>query len=246
MNRSAVCASSRQGYVKAMSYGFSSNLTLDQSLLRLWADANPTKVIQTLSPFAECSDRERGDTLPVSRGRRAPTPSINGEDMSATTTVGESRAQRDSIASPLPDYAPIPKSALGPALNEQGFYVGRVERNLYWVTDGVYQSAFLTTRDGVVLLDAPPTIGNNLRRAVDEIVPATSLFYSWKHFIGGHLGRPRYVLRRAPASALHERYRPKRQDCNHEGRVRSVSREMLRRRMVRSHTRRARHHGGPS
>jgi hypothetical protein len=26
----------------------------------------------------------------------------------------------------LPDYAPVPRSALGPALNEQG-YVGRVE-----------------------------------------------------------------------------------------------------------------------
>ena len=35
-----------------------------------------------------------------------------------------------------PDYAPIPRSALGPALNDQGYYVGRVERNLYWVTDG--------------------------------------------------------------------------------------------------------------
>ena len=30
----------------------------------------------------------------------------------------------------LPDYAPIPKSALGPALNSQGYYVGRIERNL--------------------------------------------------------------------------------------------------------------------
>jgi len=71
--------------------------------------------------------------------------------------------------STLPDYAPVPRSALGPALNEQGSYVGRVERNLYWITDGTYQSAFLTTSDGVVLLDAPPTIGHNIRRAVDEI-----------------------------------------------------------------------------
>jgi hypothetical protein len=72
----------------------------------------------------------------------------------------------------LPDYAPVPRSALGPALNDQGYYVGRVERNLYWVTDGTYQSAFLTTSDGVVLLDAPPTIGHNLQRAVDEIAAA--------------------------------------------------------------------------
>ena len=77
----------------------------------------------------------------------------------------------DLTSPTLPDYAPIPKSALGPALNDQGYYVGRVERNLYWVTDGVYQSAFLTTPDGVVLFDAPPSIGGNLRRAVDESPP---------------------------------------------------------------------------
>jgi glyoxylase-like metal-dependent hydrolase (beta-lactamase superfamily II) len=186
MNQSAVCAISRQGYAKATSYGFSSNLTPDQSLMRLWADANPTKVIQTFRPFAKCSDRDDGDTLPVSCGRPASTPPINGEDMSATIAAGESRAPSVSKASALPDYAPIPKSALGPALNEQGYYVGRVERNLYWVTDGVYQSAFLTTRDGVVLLDAPPTIGNNLRRAVDEIASANGVSNKITHLIYSH------------------------------------------------------------
>jgi hypothetical protein len=60
-----------------------------------------------------------------------------------------------SGAETVPDCAPIPRSALGPALNDQGYYVGRVEQNLYWVTDGVYQSAFLATDDHVVLLDAP-------------------------------------------------------------------------------------------
>jgi glyoxylase-like metal-dependent hydrolase (beta-lactamase superfamily II) len=86
----------------------------------------------------------------------------------------------------LPDYAPVPRSALGPALNSQGYYVGRVERNLYWVTDGVYQSAFLTTRDGVVLLDAPPTIGHNLQRAVDEIAVAHGVSNKVTHLIYSH------------------------------------------------------------
>jgi glyoxylase-like metal-dependent hydrolase (beta-lactamase superfamily II) len=76
--------------------------------------------------------------------------------------------------------------ALGPALNDQGYYVGRVERNLYWVTDGTYQSAFLTTQDGVVLLDAPPTIGNNLRRAVDEIAAANGVSNKVTHLIYSH------------------------------------------------------------
>ena len=49
----------------------------------------------------------------------------------------------------LPEYVPVPETAFGPALNEQGYYVGRVERNLFWVTDGTYQSAFLATPDGV-------------------------------------------------------------------------------------------------
>jgi glyoxylase-like metal-dependent hydrolase (beta-lactamase superfamily II) len=86
----------------------------------------------------------------------------------------------------LPDYAPVPRSALGPALNEQGYYVGRVERNLFWVTDGVYNSAFLATRDGVVLFDAPPSIGNNLRRAVDEIAAAEGVSNKVTHLVYSH------------------------------------------------------------
>ena len=84
------------------------------------------------------------------------------------------------------DYAPIPRSAFGPALNDQGYYVGRVERNLYWVTDGVYQSAFLTTDDGVVLFDAPPSIGGNLRRAVDEIAAANGVSNKVTHVVYSH------------------------------------------------------------
>jgi glyoxylase-like metal-dependent hydrolase (beta-lactamase superfamily II) len=73
------------------------------------------------------------------------------------------------------EYAPIPESSMGAALNEQGYAVGRVERNLYWVTDGVYQAAFLTTQDGVVLFDAPPSIGHNIQRAIDEIAQANGV-----------------------------------------------------------------------
>jgi hypothetical protein len=43
-------------------------------------------------------------------------------------------------AAGLPDYAPIRRSALGPALNDRGYYVGRVERDPYWVTDGVREA----------------------------------------------------------------------------------------------------------
>src|SRR5260370_18580772 len=104
----------------------------------------------------------------------------------ADTIGSTTRAVAASIA--LPDYAPVPRSAIGPSLNDQGYYVGTVERNLYWVTDGTYQAAFLTTPKGVVLFDAPPTIGHNLQRAIDEIAKAngvsnkvTDLIYSHHH-----------------------------------------------------------------
>ena len=86
----------------------------------------------------------------------------------------------------LPNYAPIPRSALAPAVNKQGYYVGRIERNLYWVSDGTYQAAFLTTKDGVVLLDAPPTIGHNIQRAVDEIASANGVSNKVTHLIYSH------------------------------------------------------------
>jgi glyoxylase-like metal-dependent hydrolase (beta-lactamase superfamily II) len=98
-----------------------------------------------------------------------------------------SPASAESVgAEDLPDYAPIPPSALGPALNDQGYFVGRVKRNLYWVTDGTYQAAFLTTGDGVVLFDAPPTIGNNLQRAVNEVAAANGVSNKVTHLVHSH------------------------------------------------------------
>jgi glyoxylase-like metal-dependent hydrolase (beta-lactamase superfamily II) len=84
------------------------------------------------------------------------------------------------------DRAPIPASAFGPAVNEQGYFVGRVEGNLYWVTDGAYQCAFLITCDGVVLFDAPPSLGHNIRRAVDEIAAVKGVSNEVTHLIYSH------------------------------------------------------------
>jgi glyoxylase-like metal-dependent hydrolase (beta-lactamase superfamily II) len=84
------------------------------------------------------------------------------------------------------DFAPIPASAFGPALNEQGYYVGRVAGNLSWITDGTYQAAFLTTSDGVVLFDAPPSIGHNIQRAVDDIAAGTGASNQVTHLIYSH------------------------------------------------------------
>jgi glyoxylase-like metal-dependent hydrolase (beta-lactamase superfamily II) len=108
--------------------------------------------------------------------------------MSASPTATDETRETSSVSpsSTLPDYAPVPKSALGPALNAQGYYVGRVEKNLYWITDSTYQCAFLTTSDGVVLFDAPPTIGNNIQRAIDEVASVNGVSNKVRYLVYSH------------------------------------------------------------
>jgi glyoxylase-like metal-dependent hydrolase (beta-lactamase superfamily II) len=104
-------------------------------------------------------------------------------DAETTESFPDGRA---SIADAAPDRAPIRRPVSGPVVNEQGYYVGRVQGNLYWVTDGTYQCAFLTTPDGVVLFDAPPSIGHNIQSAVNEIAAATRVSNEVTHLIYSH------------------------------------------------------------
>ncbi|MCW2936337.1 MAG: beta-lactamase class [Actinomycetia bacterium] len=104
----------------------------------------------------------------------------------AVATLAGTALAQPASADTLPDYAPIPPSALDPAVNAQGYYVGRVEKNLYWVTDATYQAAFLTTREGVVLFDAPPTIGHNLQRAIGQIASAEGVSNKVTHIVYSH------------------------------------------------------------
>ena len=89
-------------------------------------------------------------------------------------------------AAELPTYAPIPASALGPRVNAAGYFVGRIQDDLYWVTDGAYQAMFLTTGEGVVLVDAPATIGHNIQHAIDEVTQATGRPNQVTHLVYSH------------------------------------------------------------
>ena len=110
------------------------------------------------------------------------------------TLISEVTARADAAAADaLPSFAPVLPSSFGPPLNADGYYVGQIHDNLYWVTDGFYQSMFLATALGVVVVDAPPTIGHNLLRAINEVTAATGtpskvthLVYS--HFHADHIG----------------------------------------------------------
>jgi hypothetical protein len=63
----------------------------------------------------------------------------------------------------LPDYVPVPRRQLGATT------AGGSRETCSGSPTAPNQSAFLATDQGIVLFDAPPTIGHNLQRAIDEV-----------------------------------------------------------------------------
>ncbi len=87
------------------------------------------------------------------------------------------------------NVAPIPPGCAGPAIPaDKGYFVEEIRDGVYWVTEGVFQAMFLSTGEGVVAIDAPPTIGDNYLKAVAEVTdePVTHVVYSHSH--SDHIG----------------------------------------------------------
>lgn len=76
-----------------------------------------------------------------------------------------------------------PQVGGGPAIPSKGYFVGEIRDGLYWLTDGAYNTVFLVTSDGVIAVDAPPTLGANYLKAIAEVTqqPIKYLVYSHEH-----------------------------------------------------------------
>ena len=80
--------------------------------------------------------------------------------------------------------APLPEAAKGvPISPDKGYAVEEVADGLFWVTEGAYTTMFLTTGEGVIVVDAPPSFGDKLLKAVAEVTnePITHVIYSHSH-----------------------------------------------------------------
>jgi glyoxylase-like metal-dependent hydrolase (beta-lactamase superfamily II) len=81
-------------------------------------------------------------------------------------------------------YLDVPESARGPAIDPaKGYRLERLGDGLYMVTEGAYQSMFLTYEDGVVVVDAPPSYAAKIPQAIAEVTnkPITHVVYSHAH-----------------------------------------------------------------
>jgi glyoxylase-like metal-dependent hydrolase (beta-lactamase superfamily II) len=101
----------------------------------------------------------------------------------AAALLGQPTAAAAAVTGPTPTTAPVPPPAKGPAIPAPGYLIEEIAERTYWLTDGLYQMIFLATAEGVVVVDAPPTIGNNILRAIASVTkaPVTHAVYSHHH-----------------------------------------------------------------
>jgi glyoxylase-like metal-dependent hydrolase (beta-lactamase superfamily II) len=83
----------------------------------------------------------------------------------------------------------IPQTARGPTIpSEKGYLVQEIGDQLYAVSDGSYNAMFMVTDEGVVAIDAPPTLGDKYLKAIAEVTdkPISHVIYSHAHL--DHIG----------------------------------------------------------
>lgn len=101
----------------------------------------------------------------------------------------------------LPDFAQVPpaiRARILPVDPKKGYLVKELKPTVYLITDGGYQSLFVTTGKGVILLDAPPSYGSKIVPAVAEVTrePIVELVYSHSHL--DHISGAPEVLKQVP------------------------------------------------
>jgi glyoxylase-like metal-dependent hydrolase (beta-lactamase superfamily II) len=86
--------------------------------------------------------------------------------------------------------ARVPKPFTGPPpANFTGLHVEEVKPNLFYVTDGIYQSAFVRTGDGIIVFDVPPSLADKYLRVIEEHAPREPIkFLLYSHNHADHIG----------------------------------------------------------
>lgn len=120
----------------------------------------------------------------------------------AATACAEPRSNRAGTTTVLPTYLPVlaaVKARFLPVDPEKGYLVEQVKPSVFVITDGIYQSAFVTTGKGVILFDAPPTFAQHIQQAVADVTdePIVKIVYSHAHL--DHIAGTPLLVKSNPA-----------------------------------------------
>lgn len=94
--------------------------------------------------------------------------------------------------SKIEEYEAPPEESYGalflPDRLKNGYHVEELRDGVYWVTGGWYDCMFVRTGNGVIVVDAPPSMGERLLDAIASVTdePVTHMVYS--HWHADHIG----------------------------------------------------------
>src|SRR5688500_2766918 len=138
--------------------------------------------------------------LTAQDGARNGTPSAPYANMPAIAPIGVR----------VDKYLDIPDFAKGPDLDPaKGYRTQKLGAGLHMITDGAYQSMFMTYEGGAVVIDAPPSYASHIPEAIAEGTdkPITHLVY--RHYHVDHIagaqsadGRPVISAQKEPNRLL--------------------------------------------
>ncbi|SAL87121.1 Carbapenem-hydrolyzing beta-lactamase BlaB-1 precursor [Caballeronia terrestris] len=108
-----------------------------------------------------------------------------------------SAADDDSESTAMPMYrcvqcvgafAAVPHSSLGRAPGSDGYLIEEIKPGIFWLSAGGYDTLFMSTGQGVIVIDAPPSMRSLLMQAIHSKTaePVTHVIYSHSHF--DHIG----------------------------------------------------------
>ena len=92
-------------------------------------------------------------------------------------------------AQALAGRSTAPPSFLFPPIDPtKGYAVERIAGNVYFITDGLYEAMFVVTKAGVVLVDAPPTLGTKIPKAIASVTSEPVRYFIYSHEHADHVG----------------------------------------------------------
>lgn len=104
-------------------------------------------------------------------------------------------------AQTLPDYVPLLPAAKERAIPvdpKKGYAVRQLKPGVYMITEGSYESMFVTTGLGVVLFDAPPTLARFISQAVAETTREHIVELVYSHVHVDHIAGAGLLLKEHP------------------------------------------------
>ena len=101
-------------------------------------------------------------------------------------------------------FALIPDFARGPDIPASGYLVTELGGGAYGITSGMVNTMFLVTKNGVVVVDAPPDLAGNLLAGIEEVTPKPVTYLIYSHAHADHIGSAHLLARDGLKIISHE------------------------------------------